>query len=172
MIKDGKLFGKLNLMDLLIVIIALGVAVMVGLKFTGSQRTDDGGVDIVYTVKVEAVDPTVVQSIQSFITQAQADGKPGDQLMANNQMINAYVTQVSAAPSQGGRLQLDPTGQLALNSQGGQDLIFTIVGKANNTIQTQVGSQEVRVGRSHIVKTSHFELVNGITLTCEWKSAA
>ena len=37
-------------------------------------------------------------------------------------------------------------------------------------IKTELGSQEVRVGKTHIVKTTHFELNGGIVLTCEWAS--
>jgi hypothetical protein len=48
------------------------------------------------------------------------------------------------------------------------DLTFTIVGYVENDIKTEIGSQEVRVGKSHIVKTTHFELNNGVILTCEW----
>ena len=36
-----------------------------------------------------------------------------------------------------------------------------------NAVTNEVGTQEVRIGKTHIVKTVHFELSNGIITTCE-----
>lgn len=37
-----------------------------------------------------------------------------------------------------------------------------------NSITTEIGTQEVRVGKIHTVKTDKFELTNGIILDCSW----
>ena len=50
------------------------------------------------------------------------------------------------------------------------DVTFTVKGYVASDIKTELGSQEVRVGKTHIVKTTHFELNGGIVLTCEWAS--
>ena len=44
---------------------------------------------------------------------------------------------------------------------------FTIRATITNPITQAVGTQEVRIGKTHIVKTKTFELVNGIVQTCE-----
>ena len=175
MFKDGKLFGKLNVIDLLVILIAVVVVVAVGLKLTGhtGRNNEDKGVDVVYTVKTPGVEPEVAQSVQAFITAAQTQGQPGDQLMANGNMVNAYVTQVESVPSQSHlELTWGENNEVKAAAADKVDLIFTIVGKAEDTITSKVGSQEVRVGRPHIVKTTHFEVMNGITLTCQWKDGA
>ena len=41
-----------------------------------------------------------------------------------------------------------------------------------NATTNEVGTQEVRIGKQHTVKTVYFELANGVTLTCEWGEAA
>ena len=50
------------------------------------------------------------------------------------------------------------------------DLTFTIEGSVSNNLKSEMGSQEVRVGKTHIVKTTHFELNNGVVLSCEWEN--
>ena len=40
--KDGKVFGKINLIDLLVLIVAMATIVMVALKMTGSLRWASG----------------------------------------------------------------------------------------------------------------------------------
>ena len=49
----------------------------------------------------------------------------------------------------------------------GLDLTFTIQANVVNAVTNEVGTQEVRIGKTHIVKTVHFELTNGIITTCE-----
>ena len=51
----------------------------------------------------------------------------------------------------------------------GEDLTFTVEAYVLNNIKTELGSQEVRVGKTHIVKTTHYELNGGVILTCQWK---
>lgn len=171
MFKDGKLFGKLNVIDLLVILIAVAVIAAVGLKLTGHTGRDetDKGVDVVYTVKTSGIEPEVAQSVQAFITAAQDKGLPGDQLMANGNLVDAYVTGVKAVPSQSNlELTWGDYGEVTASAGDRMDLIFTIEGRAEDDMTSKVGSQEVRVGRSHIVKTTHFEIVNGVTLTCQW----
>ena len=38
-----------------------------------------------------------------------------------------------------------------------------------NVITTEIGTQEVRIGKTHIVKTDKFELANGTILSCVWE---
>ena len=91
--------------------------------------------------------------------------------MANGEMVDAYVTAVTAVPHDGG---------ITFNSTGGErltlpvesdklDLTFTIQANVVNTVINDVGTQEVRIGKSHIVKTVHFEFTNGVILTCGWE---
>ena len=48
------------------------------------------------------------------------------------------------------------------------DLTFTIEANVVNPITTELGTQEVRIGKTHIVKTDTFELANGTIMSCVW----
>ena len=56
--KNGKLFGKINIIDLLVLILAVGIVIAVALKMTGRMGAvvPEVGTDITYTVRVERVD--------------------------------------------------------------------------------------------------------------------
>jgi hypothetical protein len=66
----------------------------------------------------------------------------------------------------------------SLNTEGGAldvtlrndllDLVFTIEANVTNTVTNEIGTQEVRIGKSHIVKTAKFEMPSGVILSCEW----
>lgn len=171
--KDGKLFGKINIIDLLFAVLIVGIAAAVALKMSGrlGAAVPEVGTNITYTVQVENVDKTVYENIQSFIDDAVQAGKPGDQLMSNGACLPAYITSVTATPvddevvmSVGGNYI-----SAVVPDSEKVDLIFTVEGYVANNTKTELGSQEVRVGKSHIVKTTHFELSYGLILSCEWE---
>ena len=171
--KDGKVFGKINLIDLLVLIVAMATIVMVALKMTGhlGSVVTEKGTHITYTARVENVDPEVYENIKSFIEDAQAQGKQGDRLMANGALLNGYVTAVEAT-ERDNQVEVFSSGTTPLiinvGRPGRVDLLFTIEADVDNNVKTELGTQEVRVGKSHIVKTTHFELVNATIMSCEW----
>lgn len=170
--KNGKLFGKINIIDLLVIVIAVAVVAAVALKMTGHLGAvrSETGTNITYTVRVEGVDREVYDNIQKYIDQAISQQKPGDQLMSNGDLLNGYITGVTAQPHET-KAQLTTTeGALVIPMmEDTVDLTFTVQAYIANNIKTEVGSQEVRVGKTHIIKTTHFELINGIVLSCEWE---
>lgn len=170
--KDGKLFGKINIIDLLVILVALAAVAAVGLKLTGrgGPAVTETGTDITYTVKVENVCEEVYEQINSYIRAAKDAGAPGDRLMASGELLNGYVTGVIAYPRDNGAQVTTSDGNMYIQAgqEGRMDLVFTIQAHVGNNIKTEVGTQEVRVGKTYIVKTTHFELVNGTILTCEW----
>ncbi|MGN0969994.1 MAG: DUF4330 family protein, partial [Evtepia sp.] len=98
------------------------------------------------------------------------------QLTANGELLDAYVTKVEAAPAEDTTFTIQKNRNQGLLSlvEGGSgtcDLVFTIEGSVKNTVTSELGTQEIRVGRSHIVKTTTFELENGIILSCERAAA-
>lgn len=171
--KDGKVFGKINLIDLLVLIVAVAAIVMVALKMTGhlGSVVTETGTHITYTARVENVDPEVYENIKSFIEDAQAQGKQGDRLMASGALLNGYVTAVEAT-ERDNQVQVSSTNTTPLIISAGRpgrvDLLFTIEADVDNNVKTELGTQEVRVGKSHIVKTTHFELVNATIMSCVW----
>ena len=170
--KDGKLFGKINIIDLIVIVVVIAAVVVVALKKTGRMGEVNApvGTSIVYTVRVERVDADVYENVKKFVDDAKAAGKTGDQLMSNGDRLTAYVTDVTAVPAQE-KTELAVGDNYVGIVTAGKDLLdvtFTVEGYTANNTKTELGSQEVRVGKRHIVKTTHFELENGTILSCEW----
>lgn len=164
--KQGKLFGKLNIIDLIVIVLILAVLAFLAMRFLpgGGQSSDGEGQEIVYTVKVENVEPSVYE----FITDELEKGP--SQLTASNEMLPAYVTKVEATPVEATSVVLTDSGgytQIKQDEKNNYDLVFTIEGTVKDNLSSELGTQEIRVGKSHIVKTTTFELVNGTILSCD-----
>lgn len=164
---------KLNIVDIIILAVALAAIVGMALKLTGhlGGEKQKVGTDITYTVSVENVDRAIYESIKRYVDAAKAAGKPGDELMANGEVLSFYVTDVTAVDRENSfDLSTDGTSYMTLYPvrRDKVDLLFTIQGHSPDNTLTTVGTQEVRVGKGHIVKTTHFELTYGVVRDCQW----
>jgi hypothetical protein len=162
----GKLFGKLNIIDLLAILLIVAVLALVGYKLT--SNSDSGlagsGQKVVYTVEVKNVDPAVYESLQKETLPSQ--------LTASKEMLDAYVTDIQATPSDPNTYKMKwdgTTGDLILDQaqDGAYDVVFTIEGTVKDNVSSELGTQEIRVGKTHIVKTTTFELEGGRITSCE-----
>lgn len=81
-------------------------------------------------------------------------------------MLDAYVLEVSSEPYLI-PVEKDDGTVVASEQPGYVSVNFTIRATITNPVTQAVGTQEVRIGKTHIVKTKTFELVNGIVQTCE-----
>lgn len=160
--KKGRLFGKINIVDLLVILLVLVVAAVLCVKFLGKSGLGEGpATRIRYTVLVKNVEPEVYENLK--------DTLPG-QLMASGSVVeDSYVVGVTAQPQEAVlTLKAGNDGQvLALSGPDNLDLIFTVEAKVTNTVTFECGKQEIRVGKNNIVKTVDFELNNGIILSRE-----
>lgn len=167
--EKGKLFGKLNIIDLLVILLLLVAVVLVAFKVLAKDGAANAQPTVLtYTVEVKGIDPEVYKGIQEYIP---ADGS-GDMLMANGSMLDAWVVAVESAPHVDGLTMTDVNGNkltFPVNDDN-LDLTFTIKANVINNVTNEVGTQEVRIGKTHIVKTVHFELVGGIITTCLWET--
>jgi hypothetical protein len=159
--EKGRLFGKLNIVDFLVILLIVVVAVVLAVKFSGSDSIDaESGetVTLTYTVRVAGVDQATYENVCQFV-----DSSAGlkDQLMASGDMLNGYIVDVAASTHI----------QTAADTVGGDtlDLLFTIVAEVSDVTTGTVGTQEVRIGKSHIVKSTHIEFT-GTIMTCQWAS--
>ena len=162
--EKGRLFGKINIVDLLVVLVIVIAAVVLGVKFLGGGGTsaiNPAKTPVRYTVLVQGVEPEVYENIQKYI--------PG-QLMASGEMLDGYITAVEPVEGRARTATVDAadgTLEIPVND-GKMDLLFTIECNVVNPVTTEIGTQEVRVGKTHTVKTNRIELVNGIILDCLW----
>ena len=168
--KKGKLFGKLNIIDLIAIVLILAVLALIGYKLMDGKSSSlaSGGQSIVYTVEVKSVEPEVYENIKTMLP---------SQLMAANEMLDAYVTDVQATPVKNDTYTVEWKSSLKENvitqvEAGTYDLVFTIEGTITNPLTSELGTQEIRVGKSHIVKTTTFELEGGIITSCERQDLA
>ena len=157
--EKGKLFGLINIVDFLVLLAALAVIGGLGWKLRGTQV-------------VEAVSPTVTMRTQLRVrgmmpvvyNDLLEHSQVGKQLVSGNAFVDAkivdmwtddYVIQVQCAD---GRIvnSTDPTKK---------DVIFVVESEVTKGTPTpKIGTQEVRMGRTFILKTNDFETNSNIEL--------
>lgn len=163
--KKGKLFGKLNIIDLLAILLIVAVLALIGYKLTSNSGGLAGaGQKVVYTVEVKNVDAAVYESLQK-------EALPS-QLTAANEMLDAYVTDIQATPADPNAYHMQWDGSsgdltLSQSQDGAYNVVFTIEGTVKDNLTSELGTQEIRVGKTHIVKTTTFELEGGRITSCE-----
>ena len=164
--EKGRLFGKINIIDIVVLLLIVAVAVFLLLKFTNRSSGLPGEAatsQIEYSAIVYRVTPEVYSAIEAEV----ALGGEHTQLMADGAMLaGSEVLSVTSQPHMEG-VPMDD-GTIVMAQEGDYvDVIFEMGAEIQNAITQKVGTQEVRIGKSHIIKTKTFELVNGIILTCE-----
>lgn len=164
--RKGKLFGKLNIIDLLAILLIVAVLALVGYKLTSNSGGGlaGAGQKVVYTVEVKNVDADIYASLQK-------EALPS-QLTAANELLDAYVTDIQGTPADPNSYNMKwdgSTGDLTLSQDqdGSYDVVFTIEGTVKDNLTSELGTQEIRVGKTHIVKTTTFELEGGRITSCE-----
>lgn len=156
--EKGKLFGKVNLIDLLVVLVILAVIVGVFWKLAGDEVTDVLAPSNGTTLEYEVLCTAIWNDVGTYAA-AHADG----QLMSNGDLLDGYVTGCTVEPYITTSVDADGN-SVAVVEQAKCNLRFTIsVALAPSDKNNSVGSQEVRVGRSHIVKTADLEITGTVT---------
>ena len=157
--EKGKLLGVINVVDLLVLLAVIAVVIGVGYKLFAPQIADATAtqVPMTVTVRVRGATPFLVEEVQR-------NSQVGKQIVSGNSYTNAvitdmqiedYVQQVTTAD---GRIAnaLDPSKK---------DLVFTIETTVpEGTASPTIGTQEVRAGRTFIVKTNNFETTGNIDM--------
>ncbi len=164
--EKGRLFGKLNMIDLIILAVLIVALAVVGTKLAGRGRGvpgGGGGVTLHYTVAVARVPQEVYDAIETQV----AAGPEENILMANGSLLTgSYVEGCSAVPSK--TPVESAAGTFVVSEEPGYvDATFELTAVVSNPITQAVGTQEVRIGKSHIVKTQTYELMNGTILQME-----
>lgn len=134
--KNGRLFGKLNIIDLAVILIVVVVVAALGMKLFGNDA-----VEAITSPEVRVTYEVVCEDVPQHVADYCIENYSG-QLLSSGKLLNAYIV--------GCETQRTPDETI--------DLYFTIEGTANYTGNTYaMGSQEVRVGMEHLVKTSKIE---------------
>jgi hypothetical protein len=156
--EKGRLFGKINLVDALVILVIAVVAIGVIWKLFGqnieSAVSASSNQTLTYEVICYGVDNDVCDAVMS-------DAK--GQLMSNGSLVNGYVVDCQRENYYATDINEDGQVVMAL-SPTKSNLRFTIVySLPSDDLTNAVGSQEVRIGKSHIVKTCDLEITGTVT---------
>lgn len=163
--EKGKLFGIINIVDLLAVLLVIFVVAIVAWKIFGDsiaesaaeareeqelQELLDSRVKVTYTVRCSTLREPFYDALVSY-------GFP-QQLAINEGVVDgAYIVDAYAEPTIG--IANTYEGETVTSVYGDrEDIILTIEALVLPTEFIKVGSQEIRVGKSHIVKTQFWEI--------------
>lgn len=170
----GKLFGKLNIIDLLVLVLVAAVALFIGARFL---NTDEATVAagrpayLEFTVLSTEVLPETYETVKQFVD---AENGLKDQLMASDALLPGYVVDVVATPHVTYVECAD--GSVKYTESSGEDrrldLLFTCVATTVDSVSNEVGTQDIRAGIPHIVKTTHFEFQNSQIISVKWLDKA
>lgn len=163
--EKGRLFGKINLIDLLIVLVVALVAVAFVWKITGSRAPGDVAqhdhlinagdeVTVRYEVIVAGIDEAYFKGLERYAE--------GASLVRDNNVINGKIVKFEKAACE---TALDPNGNvIAVEGQDRYDAIFTIeyTGKMNTNALVE-GQQVIRVGAQYTVRTLFIDIIGYIT---------
>ncbi len=144
---------KFNVVDGIVLLIIVVGVILLAVKLTGERRSAAPTARIEYTVLVRAVHPQVCENIMGY-------KKANAQLMASGNLLDGYVTDITYTPHvvyEGEKEQGALVG-VESGENARMDMIFTIQAGVEDTVAYRIGTQEVRIGKSHIVKTTDFEL--------------
>ncbi|MBQ7566286.1 MAG: DUF4330 domain-containing protein [Oscillospiraceae bacterium] len=160
----GRLFGKINLIDLLVILLIVAVVVAAVLRYlnteTANNKYDESlNRHFVYTTICRVVYKEIAEN---------AKDEAGHQLMAGGELVDdCFITAVEHRPYYESYVDADGKLQHQVSDEF-CDVVFTIEATApfvNNAYK--VGTQEVRVGRTHIVKTDTFEMTGTVVSLTE-----
>lgn len=161
--EKGKLFGKINIIDLLVLIVVIIVAIVLGIRLLGKSNylptAENQGATIEYVARVSRMDPAAYEAVKAHIDSGE------NQLMASGEMLDAYITGMTVAPNVG-VIETADGRRLEVEDPYYVDVYFTIRANVANPITRLIGTQEVRVGKNHLVKTVGIEF-NGLIITCD-----
>ncbi len=157
--EKGKLFGVINVVDLIVIVLILSIIGGIGYRVVSSRVNASGGnilggeKEVYVTLYAQQQIPEVADSI-----------KKGDKLVANNQYTNAEVVEV---------VDVQPAATVNPNSDGQsvksthplwKDITITIKDKVNpSNVILKAGEQEIRIGYPFIFKTQTVEANSRIT---------
>lgn len=150
--EKGRLFGKINLLDLVVLIFLVVIIAIIGSKVFNnpeqySVSTEDNVKDMYVTIKCQGVPKGFYESIQE-----------GDKLLAQNAYTGGTVYKVYE-PTPAEYTGVDDNGQVVISEHPYlQDVVIELVTKQNiESPVLKINGQEVRTGLRIFFKTQKVE---------------
>lgn len=154
---------KFNIVDVIAVVLIVLVLGFVGSKYLnrGSGSAEANTVTVRYTVLCEGVDAALYETTKAHLP---------SQLMASGALYDGYIESVEREDY----YVLGPDGEWVLDPNS-VNLYFTVEANipATAAIKTEIGKQEVRVGKSdYILKSQYIEFKDTQIIDVEWVDEA
>ena len=151
--EKGKLFGLINIVDLIVLLLVVAVIGVVGTKLMGSKVNDaiSAKADCWAQVRVAGAMPYLVEEVmrQDLVGQRMVSGNEFLSGTIEGVWTEDYILHV----------QTDDGRIVTATDPDKKDIIFLIKTQvAPDTASPKLGSQEIRAGRTLIVKTQTVEI--------------
>lgn len=167
-VKNGRLFGKLNIVDVLILLVVIASVAFLAVRMVGGSGGETIAADepsaqanLRYTVLCEDMPLMQAENAVTAVTAEDYELKLDDdsilkvspnQIFNSNKFQDAQITSAEILPQD--------------DSADGQRVTvrFVIEAAAKNTVGSfVVGTQEVRIGRDYTVKTVDIEMLGTVS---------
>ncbi len=157
----GRIFGKVNVVDVLVLLVIIAVVIFAVVRFTGASSET---VPLKVTYRVEEVRQATVDAIQKSVPVNGTVRDEGGTVLGKVDRIDARPTEVE---------YLTPEGELkAFDSPIFNDVHIIVRGEGSKSGETwRIGSVPIRVGRKVTLIGSGFE-VQSIILDLVWGEEA
>ena len=162
--QKAKRVGKFNIVDIIAVILIAAVVIFAAWKLLGpddSITAEREMTDVTFVVKVEGVPAELYENCLDHLPSP---------LMASGALVGGQIESVEKAPY----YVLGPDGQW-VEDPDHVTLYFTATTEtpAGEVMTTQVGDQEVRIGKTdYILKSEYIEIQGGTIVDVTWEEPA
>lgn len=179
--EKGRLFGKLNIIDAIVLLVVIFAVALVGMKVVKNHQAqkeqqaqqeqqsneEEKEYWVIFTAKTTEIEPEVYEVVKRFVD---AGNDKMDQMFTSDGLIDAYVIDVKAVPhvtyvecADGSVKAVESSGEDAR-----LDLYFTAVANVRNFEINRIGGQEIRANIPYILKSTHFEFRDSVIQSVEW----
>lgn len=172
--EKGRLFGKVNIIDLFVLLVLIAVAVVLAVQIAGGAGTETAeGTPtptpsreltpsvIEYTVKYSRMDPVEYRRIKEMFDA----GDTGFMTNGGLEVEGSEVIGLRAEPYV--TTMADEDGKVSTQTDPYYlDVYFTARSVTSDAVLNQVNTQQARIGRSFIIKTRGYE-VTGTIIACD-----
>ena len=159
--QKAKRIGRFNIVDIIAVVLILAVLAFGAWKLLGSSggtAGEGGTVKVTYVVRCEGVPAELYETCQAHLPSP---------LMASGALVGGQIESVEMEPY----YVLGPDGQWVEDPEH-VTLYFTASTEtpAGEVMTTQVGDQEVRIGKTdYILKSEYIEFSGGTIVDVTWE---
>lgn len=157
--EKAKRVGKFNIVDLIAVVVIVAVVVFAGYKLLGSRgdsAAEQKMIPVTYVVLAEKVPVETYENCLEHLP---------SKLMASGALVGGQIESVVKEPY----YVLGPDGEWVEDPYH-VNLYFTATTSVADeaVLLTKVGEQEVRVGKTHILKSEFIEFAGTTIVDVQW----